>query len=344
MSDNSGLWPALPTSSLRRRSIISTDWCRSPGSTRWIAVRACWGNIVYDVSLAGCGLPPSNRRVTFDVHYDCSTATCCSRRAPQPGLPLGTTTVAEFYASSSLRQRARHTRTGSTIATRSPIQCARRRPCASSMGPLPLGPSGRIQRNSRRSSVGRPLPRIRPESVYVGRFDLSATRYRAESVPPPRTDHIHAARMCESYVAVGLSFGSPIRRSRRLRLHRAQPDGLEVARGAESARWFRSRTHRAALEGLRCSEDPGQTVLDFADAVYLAAVETAGWPPDLVGERLSGWTPAAPDVRLSGRGGANAGACDAPVATSATMSIPLRRRLIRGRRGSRVDALMATGA
>jgi len=98
--------------------------------------------------------------------------------------------------------------------------------------------------------------------------------------------------MCESYVAVGLSFGSPDSPEAAVYAYIApQPDGLEGrAWGAESARWV----PEAGLivlpwEGLRCSEDPGQTVLDFADAVYLAAVETAGWPPDLVGERLSGW-------------------------------------------------------
>jgi hypothetical protein len=34
---------------------------------------------------------------------------------------------------------------------------------------------------------------------------------------------------------------------------------------------------------------PHSAIVSFADAVYDAAVETAGWPADLVGPRFDGW-------------------------------------------------------
>jgi len=42
-------------------------------------------------------------------------------------------------------------------------------------------------------------------------------------------------------------------------------------------------------DAVRTSDDPEATVVRFADAVYAAAVELAGWPADLVGPRLDGW-------------------------------------------------------
>ncbi|MGO4759488.1 hypothetical protein AB4212_64530, partial [Streptomyces sp. 2MCAF27] len=49
---------------------------------------------------------------------------------------------------------------------------------------------------------------------------------------------------------------------------------------------------------LRDTPNPHQSIVAFGDAVYDAAVETAGWPSDLVGPRCDGWymsrTPPSP--------------------------------------------------
>ena len=301
MSDNSGLWPALPYEQLAptvdhlNRLVqiagkYTLDQLFEPG----------WGNIVYDVSPRGLRTPTLRiGRVTFDVHYrlldgDVLLEASTGNRV----LPLGTTTVAEFYAEFVAAAAALGIPApGSTIAT----EIADPVPLDADHVHRPWDPSAARAIWAGFNAIAGPLERwqapfrgYRPRvGVMWGGFDLSATRYRAESVPPPPDRPAFMQHgMCESYVAVGLSFGSPDSPEAAVYAYIApQPDGLEGrAWGAESARWV----PEAGLivlpwEGLRCSEDPGQTRLDFADAVYLAAVETAGWPPDLVGERLSGW-------------------------------------------------------
>ena len=70
-----------------------------------------------------------------------------------------------------------------------------------------------------------------------------------------------------------------------------QPDGLENRSwGADGAAWV----HDAGLvilpwDKLRATADPRARSSTFADAVYAAAVDTAGWPADLVGPRYDGW-------------------------------------------------------
>jgi len=70
-----------------------------------------------------------------------------------------------------------------------------------------------------------------------------------------------------------------------------QPDGLdERAWGPAAATW----EPEAGLvllpwDALRRLADPEEAIVQFGDAVYAAAAETAGWPIELVGPRHDGW-------------------------------------------------------
>ncbi len=126
-----------------------------------------------------------------------------------------------------------------------------------------------------------------------GGFDLSATRYRARATPPPADRPAFMQHgMAEEYVAVGFSFGTPEAPAAGLYAYIApQPGGLEdCSWGSGGAVWLPD----AGLvvlpwEALRTTPDPAAAIIDFGDAVYAAAVQTAGWPADLVGPRFDGW-------------------------------------------------------
>jgi hypothetical protein len=149
-------------------------------------------------------------------------------------------------------------------------------------------------------------PRV---GVMWGGFDLSATRHRARPTTPPRNapTFMQNAQLNE-YVSVGFSFQNlPDRPSIGMYAYIwPQPDGLEDRSwGVEGATWNAD----AGLvllpwEVLRQTKDPHQTIVAFGDAVYQAAVETAGWPAELVGPRVDGWyasrTPASVLQQLQG--------------------------------------------
>ncbi|MFD0031130.1 DUF5996 family protein [Streptomyces sp. NPDC127172] len=50
------------------------------------------------------------------------------------------------------------------------------------------------------------------------------------------------------------------------------------------------------------SADPRRAIVAFGEAVYEAAVETAGWPADVIGSRCDGWRMSmAPPAAVRGR-------------------------------------------
>jgi len=135
-----------------------------------------------------------------------------------------------------------------------------------------------------------------------GGFDLSATRYRGVTVVPPADRPVFMQHgMAEEYVAVGFSFGSPDSPAAAFYGYIApQPAGLEGRSwGADGGAWIPG-AGLAVLpwEAVRGIPDPRAAIIAFADAVYGAAVELAGWPADLVGPRHDGWQASrTPPVR-----------------------------------------------
>ncbi|MGW0954342.1 DUF5996 family protein [Streptomyces sp. NPDC002545] len=133
-------------------------------------------------------------------------------------------------------------------------------------------------------------PRV---GVMWGGFDLSATRYRAQpTVPPAHGPTFQQNAQTEAYVSVGFSFGSSEAQDVGMYAYIwPQPDGLENRSwGVDGAAWHPD----AGLvllpwDVLRETADPHRAIVAFGDAVYDAAVETAGWPSDLIGVRCDGW-------------------------------------------------------
>jgi hypothetical protein len=133
-------------------------------------------------------------------------------------------------------------------------------------------------------------PRV---GVMWGGFDLSATRYRAAAATPPADRPLFMQHgMAEEYVAVGFFFGSAEAPFPAVYAYIApQPEGLEDRSwGPEGATWH-PNAGLALLpwDSLRRLADPGGAIIEFGDAVYAAAVETAGWPAEFVGPRHDGW-------------------------------------------------------
>ncbi|MFD8806896.1 DUF5996 family protein [Streptomyces sp. NPDC059597] len=138
-------------------------------------------------------------------------------------------------------------------------------------------------------------PRV---GLMWGGFDLSATRFRAQPTsPPPQGPPFMRNAQLYEYVSVGFSFdntksggGNPLDIGMYAYIW-PQPDGLDGRSwGVDGAEWHPD----AGLvilpwSTLRETPDPHQSIVSFGDAVYDAAVATAGWPADLVGPRVDGW-------------------------------------------------------
>jgi len=133
-------------------------------------------------------------------------------------------------------------------------------------------------------------PRV---GVMWGGFDLSATRYRGAATTPPADRPVFLQNgMTEEYVAVGFFFGSAAIPFASVYAYIApQPDGLDDRSwGPDGATW-EPEAGLALLpwDALRRLPEPEEAIIQFADAVYAAAAETAGWPLELVGPRHDGW-------------------------------------------------------
>jgi hypothetical protein len=259
-----------------------------------------WGNVVFAVTPRGLSTPTLRRNdVTFVVHYrlldgdvvlEASTGTRTLRLRPQA--------LADFYAgfvaaAAELGVPA----PGSTITAEikdAPALDVDRQERPWDPAAARLVWAGFDAAASALEEWQAPYRGHRPRvGVMWGGFDLSATRYRATAVTPPPARPIFMQHgMAEEYVAVGFSFGSPESPAAAVYAYIApQPDGLEGCTwGTDGATW----NPDAGLvvlpwETLRTTPDPQRTIVAFADAVYAAAVQTAGWPADLVGPRYDGW-------------------------------------------------------
>jgi hypothetical protein len=146
-------------------------------------------------------------------------------------------------------------------------------------------------------------PRV---GVMWGGFDLSATRHRAlHTAPPPKGPPFMQNAQLNAYVSVGFSFdntkmnNAPVPPIGMYAYIWPQPDGLEGrSYGVEGADWYpEAGLMLLPWDSLRRLPDPRQAIVKFGDAVYQAAVETAGWPTDVFVPRVDGWyvsrTPAA---------------------------------------------------
>jgi hypothetical protein len=260
-----------------------------------------WGDVVLDVTPRGLMTPTFRQHgVTFTVHYrlldgDVVIETNTGSRT----LALRTGSVAAFHTSfCNAAAELGMPRPGSTVICE-----------------IPGAPSGLDRDHVERSwdhdaaqliwagfnlaadaleTWQAPYRGHRPRvGVMWGGFDLSATRYRGVStLPPPDRPAFVQHGMVEEYVSVGFSFGSPETPDVGMYAYIwPQPDGLEGRSwGVDGAAWHPD----AGLVLLpwttvRDTADPHQAIVAFGDAVYDAAVETAGWPPDLVGPRFDGW-------------------------------------------------------
>lgn len=133
-------------------------------------------------------------------------------------------------------------------------------------------------------------PRV---GVMWGGFDLSATRYCARpTAPPSEGPPFQRNGQLESYVSVGFFFGDAKTPNASMYAYIwPQPDGLtERSWGVDGAAWHPDLgLVLLPWATLTATADPQRTILAFGDAVYDAAVATAGWPSDLIGTRHDGW-------------------------------------------------------
>jgi hypothetical protein len=259
-----------------------------------------WGNIVYDITPRGLRTPTLRRDgVTFAVHYrlldgDVLIEADTGARA----VPLRPGSVAAFYAAFvSAAAELGVPAPGSPIACEIPGAAALdadhvERPWDAMTARLIWtafdAVAGALE--EWQASYRGHRPRV---GVMWGGFDLSATRYRAAAVTPPADRPAFMQHgMAEQYVAVGFTFGTADGTGASVYAYIApQPEGLEGRTwGPDGAAWVPA-AGLALLpwDLLRSLPDPHAAIVEFADAVYLAAVDTAGWPAELVGPRFDGW-------------------------------------------------------
>ncbi|MFD8377305.1 DUF5996 family protein [Streptomyces sp. NPDC059679] len=269
-----------------------------------------WGNIVLDVTPRGLRTPTLRKRdVTFTVHYRLLDGdVVIEADSGSRTVPLFDESLAAFYAS----------------FCHAVGELGIRRPGSSLICEIPGAPAtfgdDRVERHWDDRTAGliwsalnlaaggleawqAPFEGHRPRvGVMWGGFDLSATRHRARPTAPPAHGPAFLKNaQVEEYMAVGFAFGTPDAPDAGMYAYIwPQPDGLEGRSwGVDGAAW----NPDAGLvllpwATLRDTPNPHQSIVAFGDAVYDAAVETAGWPSDLVGPRCDGWymsrTPPSP--------------------------------------------------
>lgn len=294
-------WPALPFAELAPTLDYVRRLAQFGGKyTLDQTFEAGWGNIVLDVSPRGLSTPTLHiAGVTFRVHCNLLDAEIVLETdRGNASVPLLTRSVADAYAefaaaAASLGIPA----LGTTIATEIPgaLHFDRDhevRTWDADAAKLIHWGFGAVSRALERWQA--PYRGHRPRTgIMWGGFDLSATRYRGVSVTPPSDPPTYLQwDSTEEVVAVGFSFGTPESPEAALYAYIApQPQGLEKRSwGAPGAVWLPD----AGIATFPWSEviaakDPTQSIVDFGDAVYDAAVDLAGWRADLIGPRFDGW-------------------------------------------------------
>ena len=260
-----------------------------------------WGNVVLDVTPRGLRTPTLRQpRVTFAVHHRLLDAdVLIEADTGTRTVPLAEGSVADYYAAfCTAAGELGIEPPGSSMLCEIPDSEAsfdddreRRRwdPQAARLVWRALDLAAAGLDTWQASYLGH-RPRV---GVMWGGFDLSATRYRAQpTLPRPGKPLFMQNAELEAYVSVGFTFGTPEAPAAGMYAYIwPQPGGLEGRTwGVDGAAWLPD-AGLAVLPWsvLRTRPDPHQAIVDFGDAVYQAAVETAGWPADLVGPRCDGW-------------------------------------------------------
>jgi len=294
-------WPSLPYEALAPTVDHLNRLAQVAGKyTLDLPFELGWGNIVLGVTPRGLSTPTLRHGdVTFAVHYrllDDDVVIETDRGART--IPFDTGSVANFFA-------AFVTAAG---------ELGLPPPRSTITAEIDGAPALDVDRTPRKwdpdsarliwagfNSVAAALERWqasyrahRPRvGVMWGGFDLSATRYRGAATTPPADRPVFLQNgMTEEYVAVGFFFGSAAIPFASVYAYIApQPDGLDDRSwGPDGATW-EPEAGLALLpwDALRRLPEPEEAIIQFADAVYAAAAETAGWPLELVGPRHDGW-------------------------------------------------------
>ncbi|WP_370369220.1 DUF5996 family protein [Catenulispora sp. GP43] len=261
-----------------------------------------WGNIVLAVTPRGLRTPTFRQNgVTFAVHYrllDGDAVLETDRGSVT--LPLADGTVAGFYAAFLEAAASLGVPPPASTLFCEIADCAPRFADDKEHRRWDAEAAALVHRAFDLAAGGleawqAPFLGHRPRvGVMWGGFDLSATRWRPgeRTEPTPGRPAFQQNAELEPYVSVGFAFGSGSRPEPGMYAYIwPQPEGLERCDwGVEGAAWHPD-------EGLvllpwltlRQMADPHQAIITFGDAVYAAAVRTAGWPAELVGPRCDGW-------------------------------------------------------
>jgi hypothetical protein len=132
-----------------------------------------------------------------------------------------------------------------------------------------------------------------PVGIMWGGFDLYAPRYNGRSLVPPNDRPIFQQNgMNGEVVAVGFSLGDSQSRAAGFYAYISpSPPGIESADFGVKEAAYDAAAGLVVLpwDVARATQNPQDTVLRFADAVYDAAVKLGGWPNNWVHPRHDGW-------------------------------------------------------
>jgi len=132
-------------------------------------------------------------------------------------------------------------------------------------------------------------PRV---GIMWGGFDLSATRYNGQPIEPPATSPMFQRNgMTEAVVAVGFVLGDSSTHPYFYAYVSPEPGGFaDTDLAIDGAAYFPEEgLAKLPWDVAISSADPETTVVQFADAVWRAAVELGGWDAALVLPRRDGW-------------------------------------------------------
>ena len=296
----SALWPAAPPTAigptvdhLHRLAQIAGKYTLDQ------IYEPNWGNIVLDVTGRGYATPTLRHggivfRVEFDLLNGRATIAANTGTA---SLPLADGTVARFFedfvtTAGSLGIPA----PGSTIEPEIPdaphfdadTEYRPYDPVVARWVAAALGTASIVFTAWQAPYRGH-RPRV---GIMWGGFDLSATRYNGRPIVPPASAPMFQRNgMTEEVVAVGFVLGDDTTPANFYAYISPAPTGIATADLGAVARATPKDAGLATLtwEAARTSADPDAEVIEFADAIWRAAVELGGWDAGLTLERHNGW-------------------------------------------------------